>query len=86
MKLCTNVLELKVVRLASQALVKEVVPHHSFLVQMDNKTAVPYVNKMGGTKSIKLCEEALMFSTRELDLRALYIRGHTNKIADVERS
>ena len=55
-------------------------------LQMDNKTAVSYVKKMGGTKSWTLCKIALDLwhwcRERRIFISAAYIPGKANTIAD----
>lgn len=56
------------------------------LVASDNRTVVSYVNRMGGTKSWSMMEETYdLFSLciqKDWRIRARYIPGHLNCIAD----
>ena len=79
-----NVLELRAVRLA---LLHFNLPNQSvILVSSDNSTVVAYINKQGGTRSQTLMEETyLLFNllqSREWSLRASYLPGAKNVIAD----
>ena len=57
-------------------------------LQMDNTTAVHYVNKIGGTISFDLCILALALwewpwaEARNIHLSAVYLPGQLNLIAD----
>jgi hypothetical protein len=57
-------------------------------INIDNTTAVAYINKKGGTKSSSLCSVALEISTwceeREIDLHAVHLPGESNFVADAE--
>jgi hypothetical protein len=48
-------------------------------INIDNTTAVAYINKKGGTRSSSLCSVALEISTlceeREIDLHAVHLPG-----------
>ena len=52
----------------------------------DNSTVVAYLNKQGGTKSKTLCDTARkvlqLSESRFIDLRAKYIPGKRNILAD----
>ena len=64
-----NLLELKAAFLALQAFFRTYTPTlRHILLQMDNSTAVAYVNKLGGTKSYGL-------STKALNLWALVLHA-----------
>ena len=54
-----NCLELKAITLAVQSFLKDSLSKH-VLVQMDNKTAVAYVNKKGGTVSKVFSNQATL--------------------------
>lgn len=58
------------------------------LIQMDNTSAIAYVNKMGGTKQGVLDKHARSLSewclARKITLRAEHIPGRLNVIADAE--
>ena len=54
-----NCLELKAITLTVQSFLKDSLSKH-VLVQMDNKTAVAYVNKKGGTVSKVLSNQATL--------------------------
>jgi hypothetical protein len=57
-------------------------------LNIDNTTAVAYINKKGGTKSSPLCSVALEINNwceeREIDLFATYLPGKSNFVADAE--
>jgi hypothetical protein len=57
-------------------------------INIDNTTAVAYINKKGETKSSSLCSVALEISTwceeREIDLHAVHLPGKSNFVADAE--
>ncbi|KZS07420.1 Uncharacterized protein APZ42_028870 [Daphnia magna] len=57
-------------------------------INIDNTTAVAYINKKGGTKSRPLCSVALEISSwcekRAIDLHAIYLPGESNFVADAE--
>ncbi len=60
----------------------------AILLMMDNTTAVSYVNKTGGPKSIELCSLAVEMSSwcevRGISLEAAYLPGSLNILADME--
>ena len=62
------------------------VSHKHIHVRADNRTAVAYINKMGGTKSphlIRLSKDTWDFClSRSLTLSAEYIPGSVNQVAD----
>ena len=84
-RLHINFLELKVVLLALKAF-KPLCRGQVVLVATDNTTMVAYINKEGGMRSGSLC--ALLWrllswcNLREICLRARYIPGWLNVIAD----
>ncbi|XP_048259405.1 uncharacterized protein LOC125384396 [Haliotis rufescens] len=82
-----NALELKAVLLALQCFCKSQ-SGMSLLVQVDNRTAVSYVNRQGGTKSHVLdtiAKEIWDFCLqRKITLEAQYLPGKENIIADWE--
>jgi hypothetical protein len=55
---------------------------------LDNTTAVSYVNKLGGSRSSRLCSIALRIARwcegRNIELFAVYLPGSDNVIADAE--
>ena len=55
-------------------------------MRIDNKTAISYINKKGGTKSIKLLTLALIFwdlvIERNLTVKAIYLPSKENVVAD----
>jgi hypothetical protein len=80
-----NILEIKAVMHAVKAFLK----HKSdlqVLIQTDNQTTMTYINKMGGTQSV-LCNQVALdlwhwCLQRNIILRADYIPGNQNQIAD----
>lgn len=82
-----NVLELLAVTYAVKAFLKEK-SDLQVLVQTDNKTAMTYINKMGGTQSAQCNQIALYLwewcLQRNIIIRADNIPGHQNLIADWE--
>jgi hypothetical protein len=82
-----NQLELKAAMFAVQSFAKNIQNKH-ILLQMDNKTAVVYINKMGVTVSKQLNYLANQFwdwcLQRQLTVTADYILGKNNVIADWE--
>ena len=80
----TNILELKAAFFALQAFPQLKQQHIQF--GMDNKTAVAYINKLGGTHSHRLTSLALEMwnfaADRKLTLSAVYVPGEENHIAD----
>ena len=87
-----NVLELKAEHLAIQSYLKKDVlcqlPGKRLLLQMDNTTAVPYINKRGGTKSDQLTYLALeiwkLCQSHKISVVAQYLPGLENVEADAE--
>ena len=65
---------------------ERVVIGKTILVASDNSTVVAYINKQGGTVSRSLCMEAkemlIWCHQREIILRARYIPGKLNALAD----
>ena len=57
-------------------------------IQIDNTTAVSYINKLGGCKSKPLCDISLRIATwceeRNLFLFAIFVPGVLNTLADAE--
>lgn len=82
-----NQLELKAAMFAVQSLAKDIQNKH-VLLQLDNKTAVVYINKMGGTVSKQLNQLASQFWNwclqKQITVTADYIPGKSNVIADWE--
>ena len=80
-----NNLELRAVVLALKHW-ERVVIGKTILVASDNSTVVAYINKQGGTVSRSLCMEAkkklIWCHQREIILRARYIPGKLNALAD----
>ena len=86
-----NVLELKAAHLAIQSFLKKDVcqlPGKRLLLQMDNTTAVAYINKRGGSKSNQLTQLVLkiweLCQSHKIMLIAQYIPGIENVEADAE--
>jgi len=82
-----NCLELFAATLAVQSFLKDQVGV-SVLLQLDNQTAVAYVNNLGGTVSpqlTRLAKELWMWAlARDIILAAEHIPGITNCVADAE--
>ena len=82
-----NCLELLAATLAVKSFVKDQ-KGISVLLQLDNQTAVAYINNLGGTVSPQLMDLAkalwLWALSRDLVLSVEYIPGATNCVADVE--
>ena len=82
-----NSLELLAATLAVKAFQKEA-SGISVLLQLDNATAVAYINNMGGTVSNQLkdlAKELWMWALdRDITLSAQHIPGKSNTIADME--
>ena len=82
-----NVLELKGAFLAVQALLKNQ-SHKTVSLNMDNSTAVAYINHKGGTHSMELTQLTLALCDwcihRNIYLIAHYVPGKTNVLADME--
>ena len=80
-----NVLELRAVRLTLCRL-QQWLQDRVVLVECDNTTAVSYLNKMGGTKSHMLCQEAMLLHEWALQhgvtVRAVHRPGVDNALAD----
>ena len=80
-----NFLELEAIRLALLQFESHLVGRH-VLVQADNRTAVAYINKQGGTQSASLLDLAsrilLWCHQRGIRLRCAYIEGALNVRAD----
>ena len=80
-----NVLELKAAFFALQAFLPQLEQQH-IQFGIDNKTAVAYINKLGGTRSHHLTSLALEIwnfaADRKLTLSAVYVPGEENHIAD----
>ena len=81
-----NLLELWAVFLALKHFLQFIQGRH-VLVKTDNSTVVAYINRQGGTRSLKLHELAreiiLWSSTRLLSLRATHVPGVLNRGADL---
>ena len=82
-----NCLELTAATLAVQAFAKDR-SGVSILLQLDNQTAVAYINHLGGTVSLQLVQLAktlwLWALQRDIILSAQHIPGVTNQVADEE--
>ena len=82
-----NLLELKAAYLALQCFLKERVAVH-VLIRLDNRTAISYLNRMGGPSLSLLCQLALEIwnwcLARQITLHAEYLPGTENTIADWE--
>ena len=82
-----NVLEMKAVNFAVQAYTKEMRQIHVHL-RVDNTTTIAYINKMGGTRSIRMLEVAKELwqycMSKEIMLTAEHLKGANNQIADRE--
>ena len=81
-----NYLELLAMELAMKTFLKD---HHgvSVLLQLDNSTAVAYMNNLGGTVSSALTSLAkslwLWALQRDIVLTAQHIPGVSNKVAEI---
>ena len=82
-----NVLELRAALFALLALCKGIQNQH-ILIKIDNKTAICYINEMGGTKSFecnKVAREIWIWCIENRNwLTATYIEGKLNTEADQE--
>ena len=82
-----NCLELTAAILAVRAFAKDR-SGISILLQLDNQTAVAYVNHLGGTVSLQLVKLAktlwLWALQRDIMLSAQHIPGENNQVADAE--
>ena len=82
-----NCLELTAAMLAVQVVAKDR-SGVSILLQLDNQTAVAYINHLGGTVSLQLVQLAkalwLWALQQEIMLSAQHIPGVTNQVADAE--
>ena len=80
-----NILELKAAFFALQVFLSQLKRQH-IQFGIDNKTAVAYINKLGGTHSHRLTSLALEMcnfaAERKLTLSAVYVPGEENQIAD----
>ncbi|XP_070578105.1 uncharacterized protein [Ptychodera flava] len=80
-----NELELLTVMFAVQSFLQDKTNIH-VVVQIDNTTAVAYINHQGGTHSKKLCTTALQIwewcLQRSITLQAEHIPGLQNRMAD----
>lgn len=81
-----NILEMHAALIALEHFTRNI-PESSILMKIDNKTALSYINKMGGTRSQVLTDLALQFwelvLNRKLILRAEYIKSEDNVAADL---
>lgn len=81
-----NVLELRAVRLACLKFASEFRARHVHF-QVDNVTAVAYINKQGGTHSVLMMREArLLFEVlqqHQMVVTASHIAGELNALADL---
>ena len=86
-KMHINCLELSAATLAVQAFAKDW-SGISILLQLDNQSAVAYINHLGGTVSLQLVQLAkilwLWALQRDIVLSAQHIPGVTNQVADAE--
>ena len=86
-KMHINCLELTAAMLAVQVFAKNR-PGVSILLQLDNQTAVAYINHLGGTVSLQLVQLAkalwLWALQQDIMLSAQHIPGVTNQVADAE--
>ena len=82
-----NCLELLAATLAAKTFLKDVSGVSVFL-QLDNATAVAYINNMGGTVSSKLTdlakEQWMWALDKDIILTVQHIPGVSNTIADME--
>ena len=82
-----NALELKAAFFALKCFLKDMT-NVSVLLQLDNRTAVAYINKQGGTHSKLLnqmaCELWEWALHQKIQILAVHIAGVTNQIADFE--
>ena len=82
-----NLLELKAAYLALQCFLKETVSTH-VLMRLDNRTAIAYLNRMGGPSFSPLCQLAIDIwnwcLARQITLHAEYLPGTENTRADWE--
>ena len=82
-----NLLELKAAYLALQCFLKETVSTH-VLMRLDNRTAIAYLNRMGGPSYSPLCQLAIDIwnwcLARQITLHAEYLPGTENTRADWE--
>ena len=80
-----NVLELRAVHLALQHFLPFLIGKH-VLVRSDNTSTVYHINHQGGTKSARLLQVSTDLLTwaapRLMSLRAMYIPGEQNHLAD----
>ena len=80
-----NWLESKAAFLALQAFLPQL-KHQHVQIGIDNKTAMTYINKLGGTRSHRLTSLALEMwnfaADRNLTLSAVYVLGEENQIED----
>lgn len=80
-----NVLELRAVHLALQHFLPSLTGRH-VLIRSDNTTTVYHINHQGGTKSARLLQVATDLlrwaAPRLASLRAAYIPGNRNQVAD----
>lgn len=80
-----NFLELKAIKLALMEFLP-VIKSKSILIHSDNLTTVYYINKIGGTHSIKLCLLALdiwnFIIASSISCKAIHIAGIRNNAAD----
>ena len=82
-----NILELKAAFLAIQCFLKEEVAVN-VLLRLDNRTAIAYLNHMGGPSLTPLCCLAIQIwewcLVRQIEIRAEYLPGVANTTADWE--
>ncbi len=82
-----NFLELKAILLSLKAFFKDTTDAH-VLIHSDNRTAISYINKQGGTHSEDLCVLAVDIWTwcleKNLTVEATHVAGVNNTVADFE--
>jgi hypothetical protein len=82
-----NVLELKAALFGLQSLCQDLNNKH-ILIKLDNKTAVCYINDMGGTRSVdcdKVAKDIWVWcKSKDIWLSATYLEGRLNTEADTE--
>ncbi|XP_052228265.1 uncharacterized protein LOC127842674 isoform X1 [Dreissena polymorpha] len=80
-----NYLELKAVHLSLENFVP-ILKNKHVLIRSDNSSTVQYLNKQGGTKSMRLCELAqriwFLALHHNMKLKSVHIKGQTNVLAD----
>ena len=81
-----NLLEMKAVSLVLKSFLS-LIANKTVLVRSDNTTVCSYIDKMGGTKSLPLCQEVTLLIDwcwlYNFNLQSLHIPGEENCLADV---